>query len=160
MSAQSYRSMQRALPDFRICGFTLIELLVTLLIASLLIATVPPRFLGSIAASDTRAAAFKLQSALRHAHSQAIAKQRETNLVLDVEKRRYWEKPTGREFQLPRHLRLTLTTADSEIVQENVGAIGFYPDGSSTGGRINVADAKRSYVIDVDWLTGRIQLHD
>ena len=44
------------------------------------------------------------------------------------------------------------------ISDDKVGAIRFYPDGSSTGGRITVASGERKYLVDVDWLTGRVSI--
>ena len=40
------------------------------------------------------------------------------------------------------------------------GAIRFYPDGSSTGGRITVSSGERKFLVDVDWLTGRVSIED
>ncbi len=40
------------------------------------------------------------------------------------------------------------------------GAIRFYPDGSSTGGRITVASGERKFLVDVDWLTGRVSIKE
>ena len=38
------------------------------------------------------------------------------------------------------------------------GAIRFFPDGSSTGGRITLSTDRLAYLVDVDWLTGKIHL--
>ena len=38
--------------------------------------------------------------------------------------------------------------------------ITFYPDGSSTGGRVTLRDEDNGYVVDVDWLTGRIDVRE
>jgi general secretion pathway protein H len=59
-----------------------------------------------------------------------------------------------------RELELKLFTAQTEAVSERKGAIRFYPDGSSTGGRITVASGERKYLVDVDWLTGRVSIGD
>ena len=42
----------------------------------------------------------------------------------------------------------------------SVRTIRFYSDGSSTGGRITVASGERKYLVDVDWLTGRVSIGD
>lgn len=142
------------------CGFTLIEVLVTLLLATLIIATVPPMLTGSISSTETRAAARQLAAGLRHARGQAIATHRETALMLDLEQRRFRTTSGRHDVRLAPDLNLTLTTADSEVAGTDKGNIRFFPDGSSTGGRIEVADERRRYILDVDWLTGRIKLHD
>ena len=61
---------------------------------------------------------------------------------------------------LPRELELKLYTAQQEVASERKGAIRFYPDGSSTGGRITVASGERKFLVDVDWLTGRVTIGD
>ena len=41
-----------------------------------------------------------------------------------------------------------------------IGDIRFQPDGSSTGGRITLADGRRRMAVGVDWLTGRVSVAD
>jgi general secretion pathway protein H len=41
-----------------------------------------------------------------------------------------------------------------------VGAIRFNPDGSSTGGRIVLADGNRKVAVGVEWLSGRVSVAD
>ena len=141
-------------------GFTLIELLITILIATLLIATVPPLFTGSISGAESRAAAHELAAALRQTRSHAIARQQEATLVLDLDQRRYRSSTARRDVQLASELSLTLTITGAQVLAHNTGSIRFFPDGSSSGGRIELASDKRAYVVDVDWLTGKIELHD
>jgi general secretion pathway protein H len=47
-----------------------------------------------------------------------------------------------------------------DLVNDRVGAIRFYPDGGSNGGRVTLAAGERKFEIDVDWLTGRIAVLD
>ena len=42
--------------------------------------------------------------------------------------------------------------------EQDTGAIRFFPDGSSTGGRVTLMVGERSYAVDVDWLTGRVRV--
>ena len=57
-------------------------------------------------------------------------------------------------------IRDRLYTAQSEIVDDKHGAIRFYPDGSSTGGRVTLASGERKFLVDVDWLTGRVTIKE
>lgn len=141
-------------------GFTLIEILVVLVLAALLVATVPPRFLGVVSTAEVRSAARELAANLRHARSRSIVTRQEMAMVLDVEQREYYIQNTQREYQLPEQLELTLVTAQSEMLGNKRGAIRFFPDGSSTGGRITIANEKHEYIVDVDWLTGRVSVID
>jgi len=64
------------------------------------------------------------------------------------------------DVELPKGIDLKLYTAQSEVTSERKGGIRFYPDGSSTGGRITLSAGERKYLVDVDWLTGRVSIED
>jgi general secretion pathway protein H len=113
-----------------------------------------------VSSAEVRGAARQLAASLRYARSQAILAREETELVLDVERRWYRIPGKAREFQLADELSITMVTARSEVVTEAQGMIRFFPDGSSTGGRITVSNGKHEYIVDVDWLSGRVALID
>jgi general secretion pathway protein H len=110
--------------------------------------------------SDLKAAARTLASGLRQAQTTAMATRRDATLTLDLEAREFEVSGSQGIRALPRELELKLFTAQTEAVSERKGAIRFYPDGSSTGGRITVASGERKYLVDVDWLTGRVSIGD
>ncbi len=141
-------------------GFTLVELLVTLVIASIVIVTVPPLFINSVSGAEVRSAAHRLSTALRTTRSIAISRKQDAALLLDLEHRRYQITSGAKKIQLDKDIALTLTTAESETTDKTRGSIRFFPDGSSTGGQIKIAGEKQTYTLDVDWLTGRVSLHD
>jgi general secretion pathway protein H len=89
-----------------------------------------------------------------------MVSRRDAVLTLDVEARQYVLAGESEPKELPKDIELKLFTAQSEIQSENKGAIRFYPDGSSTGGRITVKAGERQYLVDVDWLTGRVSIAD
>ncbi len=66
--------------------------------------------------------------------------------------------PDPRTHHLPERLDLKLYTAQRDLVSDKVGAIRFFPDGGSNGGRITLAAGERKYDVDVDWLTGRVSI--
>ena len=142
----------------RAAGFTLLEVILVLVIgvaAYALILTVPLR--GSSAA-DLKAAARTLAAGLRQAQTMAMATRRDSALTVDVESREFTVAGDSSVRQLPKDLEIKLYTAQAEVTSERRGAIRFYPDGSSTGGRITVASGERKYLVDVDWLTGRVSI--
>lgn len=47
---------------------------------------------------------------------------------------------------------MTLHTAE-----QAGSAVDFYPDGSSTGGNLLLANGSRRWRIDIGWLTGSVQ---
>lgn len=141
-------------------GFTLLELLVVLALMTLIIGVVPAMMLGSLPGAEAKAAARHLAAGLRYARSQAITQQQEIAFALDVEQRRYQISQTSRQYQLPAKLSISMITGQSELAGQATGTIRFFPDGSSTGGRITLAYGAREYRVDVNWLTGEVAVHD
>lgn len=148
-----------ALDALRVRGFTMLELLVVLVIIAIVSAVSIPVFTGTSNA-EMKSAARQLASGLRLARSTALAQRRETFLVLDLAGRRFKVDRDAREYPLPRNVELKLFTAQKDLVDDKVGAIRFYPDGGSNGGRITLAAGERKYEVDVDWLTGRVAILD
>ena len=140
-------------------GFTLLELLVVLVIVAIGTAILLNTPFSAASAGDLKAAARSLASGLRQAQTMAITTRKDALMTVDVE---------AREFHVndlePRRVSgkvdLKLYTAESEVTSERQGAIRFYPDGSSTGGRITVSSGERKYLVDVDWITGRVSIND
>jgi len=139
-------------------GFTLIELLVVMLIAGLALAVVPPMLTAGLPGLQVRTAALQLASGLRTARGQSIAQGREAVLMLDLQRNTY--SVGSRVAALAPGLELVLDTARSEASGVAEGGIRFFPDGSSSGGRITVRGGARGYRLDVDWLTGKVTLNE
>ena len=137
-------------------GFTLLEILIVIAISSTLLMLVVPNLYRSIAATDLPNATRELATALRKSQSQSISTFQQTSLILNVEERRYRLSFKDGQFQLPKELDLTLLTGAKLLqgVPGEEGAIFFYPDGSSSGGRITLQRGKRKQQIDINWLTG------
>ena len=142
-------------------GFTLLEIIVVLVIGALIYMVVlSGPLLGKASAADLKAAARIIASGLRQAQTTAMATRRDAVLTIDVESREFVTTldPTPRKLQ--GNIDLKLYAAQSEVTSERRGSIRFYPDGSSTGGRITVASGERKFLVDVDWLTGRVSIDD
>ncbi len=67
---------------------------------------------------------------------------------------------TGTPRRLSANLSIELLTIAGEARGAGAGDIRFNPDGSSTGGRIALADAGHRIAVGVDWLTGRVSVAD
>ncbi len=141
-------------------GMTLLEILIVLALMAIATAFVFPMFGGPVSTSELRASARSLAAGLRLARSEAVSRRRETFLTLDVEGKRFKVDDDPREHTLPKRVELKLFTAQNDLVGDKVGAIRFYPDGGSNGGRITVAAGTRKFDVDVDWLTGRVAITD
>lgn len=141
-------------------GVTLLELLIVLTIMAIVAAVMIPMFGGPVSTSELRQAAREIAAGLRLAQSEAVSQRRETFLVVDVAGRRFKVDNDPREHKLPDKAELKLFTAQNDLVSDSVGAIRFYPDGGSNGGRITIASGARKFDVDVDWLTGRVAILD
>jgi general secretion pathway protein H len=131
---------------------------VVLALASLLIAIVPPLISSAFPGVELKAAARRVASGLRLAREEAIRSGRDAAFVIDVEDRVFEVDGGYRRSKLPDDLEVKLEAAESEMLNAHAGGVRFYPDGSSTGGRIVLAYSDRGYQIGVQWLTGRIEL--
>lgn len=149
---------ENAIANTRVRGFSLLELLVVVTIMGAVYILVPRFFLSGVSGADLRASSRDVAAGLRQARSLAVSGKRETAVTLDLEKRVFALSGNSRQFQLPEQLELKLYTAQSEIVNERQGAIRFFPDGSSTGGRVTLASGERKFLVDVDWLTGKVSI--
>ena len=139
-------------------GMSMLELLLVLVIIGLLAALTIPVLGPGVSGTELKSAARQVASGLRAARSTAVASRRETRLVLDLEHRSFRIDRDPREHPLPKDIELKLFTAERDLVSDRVGAIRFFPDGGSNGGRVTVAAGERKYEVDVDWLTGRVAI--
>jgi general secretion pathway protein H len=141
-------------------GFTLIELLVVLLIMGALISLAPAAFHRIAPGLEMKAAAREVAGLLREARGQAIRDNRETAVLVDTEQKVYRLGPGARGHELSAALQVSLVTAASEQLDEARGRIRFFPDGTSTGGRVTLSRNDRKFDISVDWLTGLVAISD
>lgn len=138
-------------------GFTLIEVLLVVSIMAAIAVTVAVQVVGRMDSVKVATAGKELMAALRYTRGQALVKNEAQSLVLDVEKGAYTaaDRP---EVVLPEALKAQIYTG--EVLNERTGAIRFYPDGGSTGGKITLASDGRTWTVRVAWLTGDIDFLD
>jgi len=130
---------------------------VVLVIIGFIVVLVPPRLSGVIVSTQAKASAREIVSALRETRSSSIGSQKEQVFRMDLEKKSY-SIERNKMKQLPEKMQISLYTARSEQFSEHLGAIRFFPDGSSTGGRIKLTMGKQHFFIDINWLTGKVAL--
>lgn len=138
-------------------GFTLIEMLVVLTIVALTLAIVVPNVSKSMVLS-VHDIARDVQISLRQARAKAVSGQQSTLFWVDVEQHQYLaHKNKTKSF--PENINMYAKVASREVQGRKAG-VRFFPDGSSTGGRLTVKDAEVAVHIDIDWLTGRVSVTD
>ena len=138
-------------------GFTLIELMVVIMLIAAAYVLVPRYLFSGVSGADLKASSRDIAAGLRMARAEAVNTRRDTSLTLDMEKRTFTING-AQTRKLPELLEMKLVTAQSEVVNQSQASIRFFPDGSSTGGRVTVASGERKYEVDVDWLTGRVTI--
>ena len=139
-------------------GFTLIELLVVLVIGAFIAALVVPRLTGATERAAVRSAARELEAALRTTRSIAMAQGRAQALVLNTTSGAFQDG--SRIGRLPGGIHIALTTTSGDRLDAQTGRIRFFPDGTSSGGGIDVwAGSNRNQVL-VDWLSGRVSIEE
>lgn len=138
-------------------GFTLIELLVVMAVIGILLTIATPIFRRALPGAELDSSSREIASVLREARSLAIRTNQETGVVFDVEELSF-AVAGGPPQRLGGRITLALTTSASEQVSNSVGGIRFFPDGTSTGGRITLSGANRVRFVVVDWLTGGVEI--
>lgn len=142
----------------RAAGFTLIELMVVLVIMGLMLGLVLQHGPLHSPTLQARAAATQVAQGLRSARARAIALNRPVTFSLDLADHSFRVDGAAPQM-LPAALQLAvLTVAGKAGRQQNIGSISFAPDGSSTGGRIELAGNGARLLVGVDWLTGLVSV--
>jgi general secretion pathway protein H len=145
--------------DSRSGGFTLIEMLAVLAILGVALALVVAYRAPATSGLDLRGSAAAVAAGLRLARSEAILENHPVVFGLDLAGHRFRAGSAGPQ-PLPPGLAIELLTVAGERRPGLAGDIRFNPDGSSTGGRITLAEGDRKIIVGVDWLTGRVSTAD
>ena len=136
-------------------GFTLIELVAVVALIGIALGVISLSFSKSMNSAKVQAASRDLVAALRYTRGQAIVKNRQAALDLDMQNNTY-QAPGKPLVKLPQDMRMTLLTADSEQTGASSGRIRFFADGASTGGHVSIFAGQREWRVNVNWLTGQV----
>lgn len=137
-------------------GFTLLEMLVVVAILGLALALVANHGPRGNVALDLKGTAGTVSDTLRLARSRAIAVNRSVGVVFDIPAHALRVDGTPPRFLSPAVELAVTATADEAA--GSLAAIRFAPDGSSSGGRVVLAEGGRHMQVGVDWLTGRVSV--
>ena len=138
-------------------GVSLLEMLLVVAIiaaASLLAAAA---LSGGFAGIQLRSNAKEIAANLRYVRAQALAKGQPQKFVIDP-RAHTWTAGEDRHGEIPRKLGIVFTGTRGLQARAGEGAILFFPDGASTGGRVQLQSGKAAWNVDVAWLTGEVTL--
>jgi general secretion pathway protein H len=150
-ASRSRRTMLRQ------AGFTLLEMIIVIAVLGMSLGLVVTRGPMRSQTMEMQATVNQVAQGLRVARSRAIANNAPVRFTVDIPLHSY-SIESERPVALPRTVSITMTAVSNETVESRLAAIRFYPDGSATGGRIDLAAGQRVAHIGVDWLTGRVSV--
>jgi general secretion pathway protein H len=136
-------------------GFSLLELMAVLAVIALMIAIALPRLPVATTDMKLRAEARSIHDLLEEAASRALSERRPVAVTLDLQA---MSISLGRETKpLDRQTAITITSAEAQDAQAGAASFVFYPDGTASGGRIDLALAGHEISVETNWLTGHVR---
>lgn len=137
-------------------GFTLIEMIVVLAVIGLVLALVLPNLGHSSGRYALAATAHDVAATLRIARDRAIARNRPTRFVANASS--FGSAEDHHLRQVPPGITLSIVGREQTVTRDRASGIRFFPDGSSTGGRIDLKAGTARYAVLVDWLNGDVSI--
>lgn len=134
-------------------------MLAVILLIGIAAAAVSMSVAHGLASARINAAAGELAAALRATRTQAIVHGDQRTFQIDMHGATY-HGADQRDIRLPKGLDLSVTSATVDQSGGEIARIRFFPDGSSSGGRITLRSGQREWHVNVSWLTGAITLFD
>jgi len=137
-------------------GVTLLEmLLVIALIGGAGVLTVA-LLGGGVDGLRLRTSGKQLAGELRQLRTRAIATGTPQQFQIDP-RSRAWSSSLGHHGEIPRQLEVSFTGARELRPAQGRGAIRFFADGASSGGRIDLHARRAGWRIEVAWITGEVR---
>jgi general secretion pathway protein H len=148
--------LRRASRD-RNAGFTLLEVLMVLLLIAVASALTAAVITNGFEGMRLRADAKEIAAQLRYTRAQAIATGAPQRFLIDPAAHT-WTAPNERGGTIDKKFGVVFTGAREVQPVRGIGAIVFFSDGASTGGRVQLTSEKAAWNVDVQWLTGEVKL--
>lgn len=138
-------------------GVSLLEMLLVIALIAATSLLAAAALGGGFAGMQLRSSAKELAAQLRYTRTQAIATGEPQRFVIDPAAHT-WRAPDGREGEIPEALGIRFYGARQVQPSRGEGAIVFFADGASTGGRVQLSRERAGWNVDVAWLTGQVRL--
>jgi len=139
-------------------GFTLLEIVLVMALIAITGLLALGVLTGGFDRMLLRSSAKEMTAQLRFARAHAIATGVPQRFEIDP-RARTWRSADERAGELSRKLGVHFIGAREVQPAEGVGAIVFFGDGASTGGRVQLSLRDAAWNVDVAWLTGEVTLH-
>lgn len=142
-----------------VTGFTLLELMIVLTVSVLALTVVAIRIGSGEQSTNLIVAARDLASALRYAQGQSLLTHKTVAVAINLDDNSYRISDRERVYAISEAIEVSLVVAEDEFA-EGEGAIRFFGDGSSTGGRVTLEWGQQLRRVDVNWMTGAVSISD
>lgn len=136
-------------------GFTLMEVLTVLAILALTVVISLPLLKTSGSGRAFRAEAQEISALFRLARIDAVSRNRETRIVVDLKNREIAYDGRAQPIRLAAETAIEVKTAQGEVVATEAG-FRFLPGGGASGGSLTLERQGNRATIAVNWLTGAI----
>lgn len=144
-------------PARRARGVSLIEIVIVITLVAAMSLLAASAMNGGFKGMQLRSAAKELASQLRFTRTRAIASGRTQRFVIDPQAHT-WDAAGEHRGEIAPALQVSFVGAREAQPARGQGAILFFADGASTGGRVKLARDTAAWTIDVAWLTGEVKL--
>ncbi|GAB3378989.1 GspH/FimT family pseudopilin [Lysobacter fragariae] len=135
----------------------MLEMLVVIALIAVASALAASVVTGGFAGMKLRGESKRLVAQLRYTRTQAIATGQPQRFTIDP-RAHTWTAPNSRHGEIPQQLHIVFIGAREVQPRRGEGAIMFFPDGASTGGRVQLSAKQSAVNVDVAWLTGEVKL--
>lgn len=137
----------------RDAGFTLVEMLVVMAVLALAAALTMPALTRATAERTLTSTAIDVQAMLKLARAEAVRLGRDTAVTISLRDRQVRTEGQAAHL-LPPDVDIAVVAPRAEVLSHQTTRIRFYPDGTSTGGRISLTRGAQRTSVRIDWLTG------
>lgn len=138
-------------------GVSLLEMLLVLALIAIAGTLAAMALTGGLDGMRMRSSAKEIAAQMRYTRALAISTGKPQRFAIDPAGHR-WQAPNRKPGRIAESLGVRFTGAREAQVRAGEGGILFFPDGASTGGRVQLQAKRAAWRIDVGWLTGQVKL--